>query len=186
MSSNALASDWQRFYQAAKQAQQKQNYPAAIEAYTRALELAPAEIKLYRLRAESWQYLHEFAKAHQDLAQAMALSPDNPSLYEALGWLAIYEQNYPAARQALQQALSIDPDFNWARLNLGHAWLLDPQQSNAIELAIMTWRPLIGTRLGKFKFEEALQKDLQRLQALFPDTSHTAITAARSWLQDQE
>ena len=181
------AQDWQGYYQAGRQAHQQQDYQAAIAAYSQALALAPNEIKLYRLRAEAWQYLGYFKEAHQDIQTALALAPDKPALYEALGWLAIYEHDFPAARQALRQALRLDPEYHWARLNLGHAYLLDPQQPQAYALAIMTWRPMRGTPLGKLTFAQALSKDLKRLGLLFPDTASQALLdAAGTWLQHTE
>lgn len=152
---------WQELLQQGKRLQQAEDYAAALSAYTLALAQNPHSTVILRLRAECLQYLGKFAEARADLIQGLHLEPDNASLYEGLGWLELTEGNYLQAQRLLKQALQLEPGNPWARINLEHSQLLQGYP----ELALSSWRPLLGTKLAGKSLTELLAKDFSRFES---------------------
>jgi tetratricopeptide (TPR) repeat protein/tRNA A-37 threonylcarbamoyl transferase component Bud32 len=94
---------------------QRLNQPTdAIEAYTRALELAPKDVRTLALRG--WAYFdlpdppHD--KAGADFEAALRLSPDDPEAHAGLGYVqACRKKGVEARREAQRAALYGPGDF---------------------------------------------------------------------------
>lgn len=59
----------------------KRDYRAAIDAYTQAIALEPAEAAYYGNRAAAAMMLLQYEQAAVDCEHAIQLTPDNPKLY---------------------------------------------------------------------------------------------------------
>jgi len=78
---------------------------AAVEAYTRAIQVWPQEGAFYRNRARTFIEMGNFAAAAADLEQAATLAPEHPDLALRRAELAFYMRDYPFALRHAQEAL---------------------------------------------------------------------------------
>lgn len=101
---------------------QRQDYKAALEAFERALELAPADI----VAAKWGQYLaFNLGRADAMLRLAKHILPAHRSTAEAWGMLAFaQEQSHQLhlAADSAMEALSLNPNEAWAQHALAHVY----------------------------------------------------------------
>jgi len=85
---------------------------AAVESYSRSLELDPAGRwgMAYSLRGLLKKDLQEPAAAAADLDAAIAASPSNPFFYHARASLGVEQGNYPAASRDLSRFFELNVD----------------------------------------------------------------------------
>jgi Flp pilus assembly protein TadD len=103
---------------------QKQNYPAAIEAYSGALKHKPDGDEAYRMRGHSWLRRGEYDIAVKDFEEAIRIAPGNATYrLDVATALAAKGENAAAIRH-LDQALVASPQSANAlkmRARLRHA-----------------------------------------------------------------
>jgi tetratricopeptide (TPR) repeat protein len=102
------------------------NLPDALDAYQKAIDLAPKE-PIY------WRALAEFAISHQiqleELAlpaaqKAYELDPLDPSSMVVLGKIYYFLEEYDLAQEYLEDALEINPNFPQTHLQIGLNYLV--------------------------------------------------------------
>ncbi len=111
------------------------NLPPALQAYQRAVELAPNEANYWRLLAVFCaQYGVQVEQIGLPAARhAASLAPNDPQALDALGWtLALLEQPDEALYH-LARALSLEPDLASAHLHYGMAALQKNDRSTAYQ-----------------------------------------------------
>lgn len=97
----------------------------ALEAYRRAVELAPDEPDYWRLLAI---FCAENGVQVEDIGlpaaqQALSLSPDDPLVLDALGFAYLSSGRYANAEQTLLQAIELMPDNFSAHIHLAMTYL---------------------------------------------------------------
>ncbi len=102
---------------------EQKDYPKAIAAYTRALELFPEHVFIWRNRAYQYLKLKDELNASQDIEQAARLQPDNAYLFLRRGQLALLRDEYDEALAHFQAALERYPRMNDAYFGIGLAHL---------------------------------------------------------------
>jgi tetratricopeptide (TPR) repeat protein len=120
----------------------REDYAAAVEAYTRAIQAWPQEGAFYRNRADTFIEMGDFAAAAADLEQAATLAPEHPYLALRRAQLAFYMRDYSSALRHAQEALARRSPFATAALlaALAHLALGDEgEATRALEMAL--WGP---------------------------------------------
>src|SRR5688572_12288267 len=88
-----------------------EDYPAAIEALTRAYRLSLgdlAEVLLYR--GEAYFCLGEYDRALEDFEESIERQPRNPEAYNEHGNILRFQGQYALAIQDFTSALAFDPN----------------------------------------------------------------------------
>ena len=130
--------------QAAKEAQQKGDYPQAVAGYQAAVKLMPETAELYGNLGIAYYLERDYPKAVEACRQALKRKPglEGPNLY--LGMSYIRMSQFADSIKPLQKAITINPKLKLAYMNLGVSY----------------------NEVGKS--EEALQV-LQKAEKVFPD-----------------
>lgn len=94
---------------------------AALESYTHATEIAPANAMVWRLLAVfCTQYNVQVEEIGLPAAQmAVELSGEDPMALDALGWALTLLERYNEARDVLEHAVALDPTLASGHLHLG-------------------------------------------------------------------
>lgn len=89
----------------------QRDYESAEEAYSRAINLAPASAKAYERLAHLYgvRGIH-IDKAIQLARKAVDLEPNSPACLNTLSWLHYLNKDYEKAITALKKALALQPD----------------------------------------------------------------------------
>ncbi len=98
------------YYLGAIRAKQR-DFQSAEEAYSRAIDLAPASAKAYERLAHLYgvRGIH-IDKAIQLARKAVDLEPNSPACLNTLSWLHYLNKDYEKAITALKKALALQPD----------------------------------------------------------------------------
>jgi tetratricopeptide (TPR) repeat protein len=109
--------------------------PPALEAYLRAVELAPGDANYWRLLAVFCvRYGVQVEETGLPAArQAATLAPDDPQALETLGWTVLALGRADEARYHLARALALAPDFALAHLHFGMAALQSGDRTAAYQ-----------------------------------------------------
>lgn len=109
------------------------NLVSALEAYKRAVELAPNEALYWRLLAV---FCAENGVQQEDVGlpaaqQAMSLAPNDPAALDALGFVYLSTGRYASAQETLLTATQLAPDYFPAHLHLALTYLAQGNQADA-------------------------------------------------------
>ena len=130
--------------QAAKEAQQKGDYPQAVAGYQAAVKLMPETAELYGNLGIAYYLERDYPKAVEAFHQALKRKPglEGPNLYLGMSYIRVSQ--FADSIKPLQKAVAINPKLKLAYMNLGASY----------------------NEMGKS--EEALQV-LQKAEKVFPD-----------------
>lgn len=127
----------EQFLEAGNTAIARQDYLAAIDQYTRAIDLYPTVPEFYFNRAVAYRSTRRFDLAIKDFEKIIALDPKLPaqlwiSLYTALG--TVYQENgeYAKALQIQDKVLSLDASNADVYNNRGNTYVLLRQYAKAL------------------------------------------------------
>jgi tetratricopeptide (TPR) repeat protein len=117
----------------------QKKYPAAIDAYDRAIALLPHpksnDWSLFYARGAALERDHHWPRAQADMNRALELSPDQPFVLNFLGYaMAERGQNLPAARAMIEKALHARPNDGAIVDSLGWVALRQGQTKEALRL----------------------------------------------------
>lgn len=109
------------------------NLVSALEAYQRAVELAPDAVEYWRLLAvfcaENSVQLEEIGLPAA--RQALALAPTDPGALDAIGYVYLSTGRYASAEEALKLAIEIAPEYFSAHIHLAMTYLAQGNQAAA-------------------------------------------------------
>jgi tetratricopeptide (TPR) repeat protein len=94
-------------------------YPAAVDAYTRSIDLQPSHTWAYNNRGNAYRLLQQYPQALADLNRAIQLAPRMKEAYYNRGIIYKDLQQYPQALADYQQALQLDPRYSDVYFNRG-------------------------------------------------------------------
>jgi len=97
-------------------------YPQAIDDYTRALALNPANDTTLRNRCFAFIEMREWGYAIDDCRASAALVPNDPEGADTMGYVYLRQGLYVDAISYFNGAISLDPKFGPAYLHRGMAW----------------------------------------------------------------
>ena len=95
--------------------------PAAEQAFTRAIEYAPADVEVRLGIGRAWMGTgrgEDLARAAAELARAAEVAPDMPQVFSALARVKQRRGDLAGAEADYERALRIDPDYRYARRRL--------------------------------------------------------------------
>ncbi|MDQ3809010.1 MAG: tetratricopeptide repeat protein, partial [Chloroflexota bacterium] len=94
------------------------DYPAAVEAYRRAIEMAPERSYLHLSLGHAQRALKQFEAAIQSYQRAADLFPEDARAEGGMGMAYYAMEEYASARSHLERALEIDPSYatGWGQL----------------------------------------------------------------------
>ncbi|WP_305783948.1 tetratricopeptide repeat protein [Symbioplanes lichenis] len=142
-------------------------YPKAIEAYRRGIELCPGEPYLHNGLGNAYLQQHLWEPAEEQYREASRLDPHSAYPWHGLGNLWIQRNQPGRARKCHEKALELDSTFAPAWNGLGEALARLDQPEQAVQAhrkAIglrrddpYTWRSLAGTYLLQDRIPEAFE-----------------------------
>jgi len=115
---------------------------AALQAYQKAVELAPTDLVYIRqLAAFSIQYEYRLRQVALPAArQAVLMAPDDPAAQDLMGQVMILLGDSASAERFLLRALELQADYLPARLHLGLVYMLhgEPQRARQEWQAVLS------------------------------------------------
>lgn len=136
----------------------KKKYPAAVEYYSRAIELIEEPAKRdwnhFYARGICYERLKQWPKAEADLKKALELYPDQPLALNYLGYSWVDQnRNVREAMELIRKAVKIKPDDGYFVDSLGWAYYRQGNYSAAAEyleraVELRPEDPVINDHLG--------------------------------------
>lgn len=126
---------------------ERQQYQAAIMAFSEAIAAHPPFVEAYRQRSQAHSRLGNLESAISDCSLAIEVAPTSAYAYNCRGNAYARAQRHSDAIQDYQQAIRLAPNYPWPYNNLGLAHLTLKQYDKAIaalEQAIER-HPLLAT-----------------------------------------
>jgi Tfp pilus assembly protein PilF len=117
-----VVQDAKYWYQLGRDYQAKKDYSEAINAYEKALELAPEDFEIYNAMGVVYSILDEHELATQLINEAIRHKPMVSYLHNNLGFAYLRWGHASEAAGAFHRALKLDPENSHARHNLATAY----------------------------------------------------------------
>ena len=130
-------------------------FNAAIEVFTRAIELYPNEARLYRFRGHRYLSLRRFDDAVRDLERAVALDSTNYDIAYHLALAYYLTQRYDDAVAAIDKCTAFADNPKWqavedARVNpIWYRSCMSVKADDDARVAMLDWRYRALRRAGK-------------------------------------
>lgn len=110
-----------------------EDYPAALEDFTKLIELQP-EASYYNRRGLTYEEMGQFEKAVQDYTHAIELAPKWAIPYNNRGFAKMHLKDWPGAKEDLEAAIKLDASAPTPYINLaGVYWLSKKDRKNAYQ-----------------------------------------------------
>lgn len=109
------------------------NFDAALQDYSRAIERAPFFPELYFLRAQIHCKFEAWDKVDADLNESIRLAPHDSELYYCRGYNSLLRSQPEAAANDFREAIRLDPNFGYAHFQLGWVCCLLGKGNEAID-----------------------------------------------------
>jgi len=175
MAAGGFAQNSKQYQKAGEKFMEAKNYDAAIEQYTRAIDVEPNNYVGYLSRAQAFENLKKNDEAMKDLEKGLVLAPKEVKLYIAMGRVYNSLGKYDEALVRLNRAANLDKKekdiypvkvatllqlekFDQALKSSDTALLLDDNSMNRFSRGEVYVR-LTNDVLAKKEFEKAISKD---------------------------
>ncbi len=129
----ARALEGQRFVQRASIQVARGRYEAAVEEYSRALEVQPFDATVHNKLGICYQQLQKDALARREYERALELEPGYGEVWNNIGTLEHSRRRFKAAVRAYKKAIETKPGLANSWKNLGSAYLALGQAEQAFE-----------------------------------------------------
>lgn len=143
------------------------DYPAAEQAFRRALEAKPDSVRAQVNLAATLGTLGQTEQAIEHFRRALALDPDNGTAQFNLAVLLFEQGDLTGAREILEQRIQADPEDSAARLYLANILLRQNAIAEAFEQfkavtetdpgSSQAWMAMAKLLVGNGQYREALQ-----------------------------
>jgi tetratricopeptide (TPR) repeat protein len=102
----------------------QRDFPAALNAFQKALELGPADEAACRVNLASVKiFMKKFDEAKSELEACMKLNANEPNIYNSLALIAIEENNFSEALKQVNKALDLSPKQPYFINNRGFIYI---------------------------------------------------------------
>jgi len=130
----------------------------AVDAFRRALELAPRRDDIRRYLAEALVDEEQYEEAERHVRELLRRNPNDTDMATALGHCLLEKGDVTAARQQLQEVLQQDPQGYAPRMMMAQIELKDQQPAAAID-----WlEPLVRERPKEYRLRFLYATALQQ------------------------
>ena len=109
-------------------------YDDALTAFSKAIELEPANPEHYINRGTVKYYQRKWIEAALDFKKSLGMQPSQANALNALGLIASDNYQFDSARYYFNEALLISPNQPYFLNNLGYVYLQQMQFEKAVEL----------------------------------------------------
>jgi tetratricopeptide (TPR) repeat protein len=130
-------------------------FNAAIEIFSRAIEMYPNEARLYRFRGHRYLSLRRFEDAVKELQHAVFLDSTNYDIAYHLALAYFLTQRYAEAASAIERCMAFADDPKWqaveeSRVNpVWHRSCMSVKTDDDARAAMLDWRYRALRRAGK-------------------------------------
>ncbi len=108
MAANGFSQNAKQYQKAGEKFMEAMNYEAAIEQYSRAIDVEPNNFEGYLTRAQAYENIQKYEEAMKDLEKGLVLAPKEVQIYIAMGRVYNYLGQYDEALVKLNRAASLD------------------------------------------------------------------------------
>lgn len=153
-----------------------QDYPAALDAFKKALQIAPASVKTHNNLAGLLFAIHQYDLAEKEYRAVLRVAPSNSGANYNLGVLSMMKG---APAEAIPHFERVRPPTTESQFNLIRAYFEAKRPADALKLATMLSAAnksdikvhfSLGVLLASQKQYKAAQAELEKADALEPET----------------
>jgi TolB-like protein/cytochrome c-type biogenesis protein CcmH/NrfG len=186
---------------------QRKPLEAAVEMFTRAIEIDPSYARAYAGLADCYSSLYSFWNVRGDTLQkadaasqkALELDPESAEAHTARGVTLAISKRYGEARQDFEAAIRLDPGLFEARYFYGRACMAEGRLEEAARLyeeasrlrpedyqALLLEAGVLAGLGRKAESEAAYRRGLQAAEhylKLYPDGARALCLGATAWCQ---
>lgn len=102
----------------------QRDYPGALNAFQRALELGPADESACRVNLASVKiFMKKYDEAKTELEACIKLNPDEPNIYNSLALIAIEKNDFKEALKQANKAIGLSPKQPYFINNRGFIYI---------------------------------------------------------------
>ncbi len=160
---------------------QLKQYDRAISFYIRAIELDPADARIYNNLCMAYAMSGGIDLARQACQKAVELKPDLAESHNNLGWVYHRMERYSESIASCKEAIRINPEFAQAHYNLGNNYSALKRFEEAAEAYKQAIRLNFNyaeahlnlgaayNQMGRFDEAIGSYKRVTRLKPLFPE-----------------
>ena len=127
------ANDYDLYIQVGTQKSDLRDYPAALDAFNRAIDINRRRGEAFIGRGETYRLMAEYEQALQDLNCALGLGPQNAWALANRGETYRLMAEYEQALVDLNRAIELDPQYAWALASRGTTYRLMAEYEKALE-----------------------------------------------------
>jgi TolB-like protein/DNA-binding winged helix-turn-helix (wHTH) protein/tetratricopeptide (TPR) repeat protein len=127
------------------------DWDAANISLTKAADIEPGNVEVFRLRSHVSRILGNLDQATKLYEQAITLDPLRTNSYSALEYLLYVGGRYDDAQAALQKALDLNPQATYVHLTMGEILIAEGKAQQAlaeVEKESIGWGKLTGEALA--------------------------------------
>jgi TolB-like protein/DNA-binding winged helix-turn-helix (wHTH) protein/Flp pilus assembly protein TadD len=127
------------------------DWDAANISLTKAADIEPGNVEVFRLRSHVSRILGNLDQATKLYEQAITLDPLRTNSYSALEYLLYVGGRYDEAQAALQKALDLNPQATYVHLTMGEILIAEGKAQQAlaeVEKESIGWGKLTGEALA--------------------------------------
>ena len=108
VSVTAIGQNAKAFVKAGEKFMESLNYEAAMEQFSRAIDVDPNNSACYVARAGAYEGLLRYDEAYRDLEKALVMSPKDVEVLVGMGRICNYQEKFEEALGYLNRATAID------------------------------------------------------------------------------
>jgi Flp pilus assembly protein TadD len=110
------------------------NFPAALEAFSKAAQLEPGNSDLLVNQATILYYQKQYGSAEEILSKAETINPAEPNLHNLRSMILFDQKDYPGALASVEKAIALDNRQAYFYNNQGLYLLFLGEPEKAVEL----------------------------------------------------
>ncbi|MCG8684129.1 MAG: tetratricopeptide repeat protein, partial [Desulfobacterales bacterium] len=122
LNSNVFASKEKELFDKGVRFLKENQYPEAVEAFSRLLEIDPENPDAYKNRGVAYMKMNEYDLAIDDFQRTQKIVPDLKGLYSNLGVAWYYKADYTRAIENYDKEIALSPYSHYAYFNRAICW----------------------------------------------------------------
>lgn len=110
------------------------NWDAAIDAFTKAIDINSGDPALYEERAECYLELSDYEQAEKDCTRGLEIDPSNPNLYNLRGYIYYSVDQFEKAQFDAENYIRLQPEMTNGYYHLGLIYYQMRQEDLALKM----------------------------------------------------